>query len=135
VVKLVVERRLPIGARLPILPGVSLTHVHNTGIAFSLLGRVSWLLPAGIALTLVFLVFYNKARWTRGARAHLALALLAGGAIGNLVDRLRVGAVIDYVDLSIWPVFNLADVAVTVGAGLLLLTLLRPDGTLAREDS
>jgi signal peptidase II len=61
--------------------------------------------------------------------------VLTGGAIGNLIDRLRVGAVIDYVDLSVWPVFNLADVAVTVGAGLLLLTLLRPDGKFAREDS
>lgn len=129
------ERRLPVGERIPILPWLSLTHVHNTGIAFSLLGSVSWLLPAGIALTLVFLVFYNKARWTRGTRAHVALVLLAGGAIGNLIDRLRVGAVIDYVDLSVWPVFNLADVAVTVGAGLLLLSLLRPDGTLAGEDS
>lgn len=128
------EHRLPIGDRILILPWLSLTHVHNTGIAFSLLGRVSWILPAGIALTLVFLVFYNKARWTRSGRAHVALVLLAGGAIGNLIDRLRVGAVIDYIDLSVWPVFNLADMAVTVGAGLLLLSLLRPDGTLAGED-
>jgi signal peptidase II len=130
-----VEHRLPVGARIPIFSWLSLTHVHNQGIAFSLLGSVSWLLPAGIALTLVFLLFYNKARWMHGALAHRALALLAGGAIGNLIDRLRVGAVIDYVDLSVWPVFNLADVAVTVGAGLLLLTLLRPGGKLAREDS
>lgn len=129
------ERYLPLGARISILPWVSLTHVRNKGIAFSLLGSVSWLLPAGIALTLVFLVFYNKARWTRGVLAHRALAVLTGGAIGNLIDRLRVGAVIDYVDLSVWPVFNLADVAVTVGAGLLLLTLLRPDGKFTREDS
>jgi signal peptidase II len=51
---------------------------------------------------------------------RLALALLAGGAVGNLVDRIRVGAVIDYLDVHIWPVFNLADLAVTAGAGLLI---------------
>jgi len=122
---------LAIGDRIPLLPWLSLTHVHNRGIAFSLLGGVSWLLPAGIALTLLFMVFYNRARWTRGVIARPALALLAGGAVGNLIDRLRVGAVIDYVDLSVWPVFNLADVAVTVGAGLFVLTLLRPDRHLA----
>lgn len=78
------------------------------------------------------MLFYNKARWTHGVVVRPALALLAGGATGNLIDRLRVGAVIDYVDLSVWPVFNLADVAVTVGAGLLVLTLLRPERHLAR---
>ena len=126
------ERRLPLGDSISLLPWLSLTHVHNRGIAFSLLGSVSWLLPAGIALTLLFMLFYNRARWTGGVLARPALALLAGGAIGNLVDRLRVGAVIDYVDLSVWPVFNLADVAVTLGAGLLVLTLLRPDRHRAR---
>ena len=126
------ERRLPLGDSISLLPWLSLTHVHNRGIAFSLLGSVSWLLPAGIALTLLFMLFYNRARWTRGVIARPALALLAGGAVGNLIDRLRVGAVIDYVDLSVWPVFNLADVAVTLGAGLLVLTVLRPDRHLAR---
>lgn len=128
------EQRLPVGERVVLLPWLALTHVHNRGIAFSLLDTVSWVLPAGIALTLLFLLFYNKARWTRRPLAVPGLALLAGGAFGNLIDRLRVGAVIDYVDLSIWPVFNLADVAVTLGAGVLLLTLLRPAGTLARGD-
>jgi signal peptidase II len=130
-----VEHALPIGERVAILPWVSLTHVRNRGIAFSLLGSVSWLVPAAIAVTLLFLLFYNRPRWTRGRVARPALALLAGGALGNLIDRLRVGAVIDYLDLSVWPVFNLADVAVTAGAGLLLLTLLRPDRELAQEDS
>jgi signal peptidase II len=129
-----VEQRLAFGARIPLLPWLALTHVHNHGIAFSLLDTVSWILPAAIALTLLLMLFYNKARWMRAPLAPWALALLAGGAIGNLLDRLRVGAVIDYIDLSIWPVFNLADVAVTLGAGLLLLTLLRPEGTLARSD-
>ncbi len=130
--KLLVARRLPLGSSIPILPWLSLTHVHNRGVAFSLLGSVSWALPAGIALTLLFVLFYNRARWTHGTAAQAGLALLAGGALGNLADRVRVGAVVDYIDLSVWPVFNLADVAVTAGAALLVLTLLRPDPQTAR---
>ena len=126
--KLVVEARLPLGISIPVIPGVlAFTHVHNRGIAFSLLGGIPLLVPAVIALTLLFLLFYNKARWSRRPVAQAALALLGGGAIGNLVDRVRVGAVVDFIDVHVWPVFNLADIAVTAGAGLLILLLIRGD--------
>jgi signal peptidase II len=126
--KLVVEARLPLGISIPVIPGVlAFTHVHNRGIAFSLLGGIPLLVPAAIALTLLFLLFYNKARWSRRPVAQAALALLGGGAIGNLVDRVRVGAVVDFIDVHVWPVFNLADIAVTAGAGLLILLLIRGD--------
>lgn len=129
------ERRVLVGEQVAVLPWLSLTRVYNRGIAFSLLGGVSPLVPAAIALTLIFLLFYNRARWTRAGLVRPALALLAGGAIGNLIDRVRVGAVLDYIDLSFWPVFNLADAAVTLGAGLLVLTLLQGDRHLAKGDS
>lgn len=126
--KLLVESRLPLGDSVPVIPGfLAFSHVHNRGIAFSLLGSISLLVPAAIALTLLFLLFYNKARWTRRPLAQAALALLGGGAIGNLIDRLRVGSVVDFIDVSVWPVFNLADVAITTGAGLLILLLIRGD--------
>ena len=126
--KLVVEARLPLGISIPIIPGVlAFTHVHNRGVAFSLLGGIPLLVPAAIALTLLFLLFYNKARWSRRPVAQAALAMLGGGAIGNLVDRVRVGAVVDFIDVHVWPVFNLADIAVTAGAGLLILLLIRGD--------
>lgn len=126
--KLLVEAAFPLGESAPVILGVlAITHVHNRGIAFSLLGGVPLLLPAAIALTLLFLLFYNKADWTRRPQAQAALALLGGGAIGNLIDRLRVGAVVDFIDVYVWPVFNLADVAVTTGAGLLILLLIRGD--------
>jgi signal peptidase II len=126
--KLVVEARLPLGISIPVIPGVlAFTHVHNRGIAFSLLGGIPLLVPAAIALTLLFLLFYNKARWSRRPVAQAALALLGGGAIGNLVDRVRVGAVVDFIDVHVWPVFNLADIAVTAGTGLLILLLIRGD--------
>ena len=126
--KLVVEARLPLGISIPVIPGVlAFTHVHNRGIAFSLLGGIPLLVPAAIALTLLFLLFYNTARWSRRPVAQAALALLGGGAIGNLVDRVRVGAVVDFIDVHVWPVFNLADIAVTAGTGLLILLLIRGD--------
>lgn len=128
VAKWVVAQRLPLGASVTAIPGVlTLTHVHNPGIAFSLLGSVPLLIPAVLAATVVGLLLFSRAWWARRPAGQGALALLSGGAIGNLTDRLRVGAVVDFIDVHVWPVFNLADVAVTVGAGLLILTLLRGD--------
>lgn len=126
--KLLVAQRLPLGASVPVIPGLlAVTHVHNRGIAFSLLGEVSLAVPAALAVLVLGLLFFPRGRWARRPVARGALALLGGGAVGNLIDRLRVGAVVDFIDLRLWPVFNLADVAVTAGAGLLILMLLRGD--------
>lgn len=122
--KTVVAQALPLGATVTLIPGVlSVTHVRNPGVAFSLLPQVPLIVPAAIALTLLILLFYNGARGTSPVRVQRGLALLAGGALGNLIDRVRVGAVIDYIDVHVWPVFNVADVAVTMGAALLILSL------------
>lgn len=123
-VKTVVMQVVPLGTSIPLLPGaLSLTHVHNPGVAFSLLPQVPLVVPAVIALTLLVLLFYNEARWARHPPAQWALALLSGGAVGNLIDRIRLGAVVDYIDVHVWPVFNLADAAVTTGAVLLMFAL------------
>lgn len=122
--KALVIRTLPLGATIALLPGVlSLTHVHNPGVAFSLLPQVPALVPAAIVVALLFFLFYKDARWARYPLMRRALALLAGGAVGNLIDRVRLGAVIDFIDLRVWPVFNLADIAVTTGAALLIVSL------------
>lgn len=126
--KLLVGLRIPLGSSVPVIPGfLAFTHVHNRGIAFSLLGGIPLLVPALIALTLLFVLFYNRSRWSRRPLTQSGLALVSGGAIGNLIDRLRVGAVIDFIDVHVWPVFNVADLAVTAGAGLLIFTLIRGD--------
>ena len=126
--KLLLALRIPLGSSVPVIPGfLAFTHVHNRGIAFSLLGGIPLLVPALIALTLLFLLFYNRSRWSRRPLTQSALALVSGGAIGNLIDRVRVGAVVDFIDVHVWPVFNLADLAVTAGAGLLIFTLFRGD--------
>lgn len=135
-VKGLVTRLLPLGASVPVVPGLmSLTHVENTGIAFGLAGQMPLVVPAAIALTFLFLLFYTRPRWTRPPLVRTALALLAGGAVGNLIDRVRVGAVIDYLDIYVWPVFNLADLAVTTGAALLIASMVwRSDPVHPRGD-
>ncbi|TMJ04125.1 MAG: signal peptidase II [Bacillati bacterium ANGP1] len=121
--KALVIRTLPMGASIVLLPILSLTRMHNPGVAFSLLPQVPAFVPAVIVATLLVLLFRHEAGWAQDPQAQRALALLAGGAVGNLIDRVRFGAVIDYLDLHIWPVFNLADIAVTIGAALLILSL------------
>ena len=124
-VKARIAASLPVGASVPLIPGlVSLTHVQNRGVAFGLLADVAPLLPVLAVLTLVLVLAYNRGRqFSRPAVA--GVACMAGGAIGNLVDRFRLGHVVDYLDVHIWPVFNLADVAIVIGAGLLLVAFAR----------
>ena len=116
----------------------NLTLLYNRGAAFSLLsdadGWQHWLF-SGIALVVAVLISVWLYRLPARARLEpLALALVLGGAIGNLIDRLRFGHVVDFVQLHYrdlyWPAFNVADSAITLGAGLLLLMLLRGERTL-----
>ena len=126
VVKALVVRVFAVGTSLPILPGVlSLTYVRNTGIAFGMLSGFPLLVTVLAAMTVVFLVYYHEGRWRRNPTGRVAVGCLMGGAVGNLTDRIRLGYVIDYLDLHVWPVFNLADAAVVCGGALLLLALIR----------
>lgn len=123
-VKAVLVRALPEGSAVPLVPGlISLTHVRNPGIAFGLWPAIPPAVAAALALTLFAALFYNRGRWPRSRVDGAGLALMAGGAVGNLLDRLRLGCVIDYIDLHVWPVFNLADAAIVAGAGLLVIAL------------
>ncbi|MEW6445676.1 MAG: signal peptidase II [Pseudomonadota bacterium] len=118
---------------VPILLGFNLTLLHNPGAAFSFLGDADgwqrWFflaLAVGVSTWLVMWMRSLQAteRWT-----GLALALLIGGALGNAIDRAYLGHVIDFIDLYWgayhWPAFNIADSAITVGAGLLFALMLR----------
>lgn len=103
-------------------------HTLNTDTAFSLLGAY---VPLGVRLLMlrilawvgvVALSVFVTVRWKRmGLQQRFALALVLGGALGNAVDRLIWGHVVDFIRVPYWPVFNVADIAITVGAGLLLL--------------
>jgi len=104
------------------------THVHNTGMAFGL-GQGRSELFALVATVIVLGLMVYQARLPLGARwLRLALGLQAGGAIGNLVDRLRHGHVTDFFDFQVWPVFNVADSAIFIGVAILAWHLWRPEG-------
>ena len=112
------------GEVVAVIPGLDFVHVANRGIAFGLLDGAGPLVIviAGLAFALVLaVVLAGSAR--RGI--WLPVGLLAGGAIGNLVDRVRIGHVTDFIDLPAWPSFNLADVQITLAVVILLFMYLR----------
>ena len=116
------------GNPVAVLPGFNLTLGFNTGASFGLLGGMMAgrpLLMAALtgAVTLAFAVLAFRAR--RGLES-MGLALIVGGALGNIIDRLRQGAVTDFLDLNWrdwhWPAFNVADIAITLGTACILLS-------------
>lgn len=132
VTKLLVKSWLPEGASVPLFPGILyLTHVRNYGAAFGVLNNRTGLFIWVTVVAMVVIIFAYR-RLSVGNRSALrwALAMQFGGALGNLLDRLRAGYVTDFLDLRVWPVFNLADVAIVAGVILLGWELLRstPEG-------
>jgi len=133
-VKAVVAARLPLGDSVALTPWFNLVHVLNPGAAFSFLADAGgWQRHALSAIGIVVSLGLAGMLW-RGVRSRLETAAfvgMIGGAMGNVIDRLRIGAVVDYLDLywgSLhWPAFNLADVFVVGSAGLLLLASFRPE--------
>jgi signal peptidase II len=116
------------GERNEVLFFLDFVHVENEGVAFGFLGDSSQGLVLAVTLAALALVVgwfaFNRSR----PFAWLAVGLLAGGAIGNLIDRLTRAGVVDFIDLPAWPSFNVADIAITLGAvTLALIALLGPE--------
>ena len=139
ITKAIVLARLPLGVPVTVIDGwLALTLVLNPGLAFGLLGSVPqgwrWVVAA---LSLVALAVLARVALrvlpAGGWTGRLAIGLIFGGAVGNLVDRARFGAVVDFVDVYWrgwhWPAFNVADSAITVGVALLALRLLNDRST------
>lgn len=113
------------GRSVQVAPGIfHLTLVFNTGSAFGLLKDWTPFFIAMSVLVIVAIFFYEQRYRYKDIFIVLALGLIAGGAFGNLIDRIRYGYVIDFLDFRIWPVFNFADAAITTGAALLALKIL-----------
>jgi signal peptidase II len=125
--KALVEANLATGEQVEVLGPLELTLTHNSGVAFGLAGGggVTLVLFAVVALLVVGVLFSREPErpWL-----WVAVGLLAGGALGNLIDRLLEGAVTDYIDFLSWPPFNLADVAITAGVALFVLLHLTGPG-------
>jgi signal peptidase II len=123
-IKAAIESHLVPGEEVDVLGPLGLTLSHNKGVAFGLAGGagVGLVLLTAAALALIAFVF---SRDPARPGIWVATGLLAGGALGNLIDRLAAGEVTDYIDIGSWPPFNLADVAITVGVALMVLIYLR----------
>ena len=117
---------LDFGESIPLIKNVfHLTLVHNTGMAFGLFkdyGIVFIVIPIIAIILLVFNIYYYRRNNEALSRTYIvAFSLILGGAIGNLIDRIRYGHVIDFLDFRVWPVFNIADSAITIGAVIIAI--------------
>ena len=130
--KSIVSMQLPIGDAVASIGPFSIHHVQNTGIAFGLFAdsttAVTVLTAAAVTAMLVF--------FARTAHRHpllpVALGLVIGGSVANLIDRVRLGHVTDFLDFLYWPAFNLADTFIVVGVGLLFASFVASDRSSAR---
>jgi signal peptidase II len=129
ITKLVVTASMRFGELIDVIgPFVRLTRTENTGAAFGLLrGRgVIFVVISSLAAIAIIVMRRTIARMRRWEQ--IAFGLILGGAIGNLIDRLRIGAVVDFIDIGVnslrWPAFNVADSAITIGVVILALNLL-----------
>lgn len=124
--KAVVVGAMALGESIPVLPPLlHLTLWTNTGIAFGLLSSASGAVGALAALAALFLLLYYRGQWQSNRFVRIGLGMVLGGAIGNLIDRARLGYVVDFLDLPYWPVFNFADASIVIGGAMLAWSALR----------
>jgi signal peptidase II len=133
--KLYIDRTMKLYQSIPVIDGLfSITYLRNKGAAFSFLSDASWRLPFFILATVIAVIAIITAFCKlkeEQSFAAFSLSLILSGAIGNLIDRVRMGEVIDFLDVywrsHHWPAFNVADSAICVGVALLALDLFREE--------
>ncbi|UCD35378.1 MAG: signal peptidase II [Nitrospiraceae bacterium] len=128
ITKKIIVARLPLYDSINVLPFLNIVHVENRGAAFSMLSQMGNTFFIIISVAAISAIILYLSKLPRGQELY-ALSLILGGALGNLIDRLRAGKVIDFIDIYVgewhWPAFNVADSALTVGIVLFLLANLR----------
>ena len=120
-----IASRMETGESSPVIAGVfHITYILNAGAAFGILENKTWFFVA-VALLLICGVIYIYPRLPANKPfLKLGAGLLTGGAIGNLIDRIRIGYVVDFFDFRIWPIFNIADICIVCGVACLVYVLL-----------
>ena len=127
VTKQVVGRTLALGRSVDILGPLSIHHVQNSGIAFGLFASRTALVIAVTAVAVGLMLWFFARSGGRHPALPVALGLVLGGSIANLIDRVRLGHVTDFLDIVAWPAFNLADTFIVVGVAILFGTLVLAD--------
>ena len=114
---------MPEESRIVIPHVVYLTYVQNTHGAFGLFGSHPLLLAAFASAVLIGFFLWYRSTGSAGMTTHIAFGLILGGAIGNIADRMRLAYVVDFIDFRWWPVFNVADSAISIGVIVLLIRM------------
>ncbi|WP_312653570.1 signal peptidase II [Aminipila sp.] len=123
VVKYIIRSNMDLYQSIPIIGGIfHITYIQNTGAAFSMFsGHTGILALITVIITIGILVYLFRLRKDGHWALMLSLSLIVAGGLGNIVDRLSLKYVVDFLDLRVWPIFNLADVYVCCGCGLLVV--------------
>ncbi len=125
ITKIAAVRNMSLGESIGILPKIfHITLVLNNGTAFGLMKGQNSALTVFMLLAVIAIIVYIMTHKLSGFFVSSALGLILGGALGNLFDRIRFGYIIDFLDFRIWPVFNIADSAITIGLVMLIWHLL-----------
>jgi signal peptidase II len=124
--KYIVSSRLSLDDSVHIVGPFSIHHVHNSGIAFGLFSNATPIVTALTAIAVGWMLLFFARSGARHPILPIALGLLIGGSASNLLDRVRLGHVTDFLDFEFWPAFNLADTFIVLGVLILLAALLLP---------
>lgn len=117
ITKLVVQHNLPLNDHVPVLGDVLwIDHTQNTGIAFSVARTHSGAVFVFDIIAILFIAYLARRAPSGEPWLRVGLGLVLGGAVGNVIDRILAGSVTDFIDFRIWPVFNVADMGITIGA-------------------
>ncbi len=127
--KIIILKNFQPGDSFPVIKNIfHITFVRNKGVAFGIFSEtdsiIIWFSFVAAILIVLILIFSGKF-FQKARSSRIFLSLILAGAVGNLIDRIRFGYVLDFLDFRIWPVFNIADTAITVGTALLIFRMLR----------
>jgi len=133
--KYLIQANLDLNSTIPLIDGIfHITYIQNSGAAFSMFqNKTGFLIAMQLAVITVVLVYLIKRQKKEHWCLLLSLSLIAAGGMGNLIDRALNGYVVDFLDFRIWPIFNVADISVCVGCGLLVLYMFFVEPKLSKE--
>jgi signal peptidase II len=134
--KALIVQRMYLYDSIPVMPGIfSITRIHNSGIAFGLFPGMPDVFKVVTAISVLIVFYFFLSTKPQTLLLTASCGLIMGGAVGNLIDRFRLGYVVDFIHFSFWPAFNVADSAVTVGVTLLMISFFLAERNLNASDT
>jgi len=130
IIKAIIIKQVELFDKIPVIPGIfDITHIRNDGAAYNMFSQVPMLLIVMPALVMLAgLIYIGYTHKDKNQLLMIAVSMVIGGGLGNLIDRVLKGYVVDFFDIHIIPVFNVADIFICTGCGLLFIYLIFIDG-------